>query len=239
VLPAAEPLTIEPEGTPAVSGLWLRPVNARAALVLAHGAGAGMTHARMETLARDLAERGIATLRYQFPYMENGRRRPDPPPVTHATVRAAVSAAARGSGLPLFAGGRSFGGRMTSQAQAASPLPQVQGLVFFAFPLHPADQPSSERGKHLFEIQVPMLFLQGTRDVLADVQHLQPLCDKLGERATLKLLSEADHSFDVLARSGRTDAEVRREMLDAVDSWLQRVISATADETHSAVQSGC
>jgi uncharacterized protein len=212
-----------------VSGLWLRPAGARAALVLAHGAGAGMTHRSMETLARDLAERGIATTRYQFPFMEHGRKRPDAPPVAHATVRAAVAAAASlAPDLPLFAGGRSFGGRMTSQAQATSPLPWVRGLIFVAFPLHPANRPSDERGKHLFEVAVPMLFLQGSRDALADLILLQQLCAELGERAALKLLRDADHSFHVLARSGRRDAEVRREMIDALATWMDGVISASA-----------
>ena len=225
--PVAEPLRIELDGTRSVSGLWLRPARARAALVLGHGAGAGMTHRPMETLARNLADVDIATLRYQFPFMEQGSKRPDPPAVAHAAVRAAVATAGGlASDLPQIAGGRSFGGRMTSQAQATSPLPGILGLIFFAFPLHPVNRPADERGRHLFQVRVPMLFLQGTGDALADLQHLQPLCDRLGERATLKLISEADHSFHVLARSGRSDAEVRREMLDAVDSWLDRVISA-------------
>jgi uncharacterized protein len=189
---------------------------------------------RPKTLARDLGERGIATLRYQFPFMEHGGKRPDAPRVAHATVRAAVSTAlALTSDLPLFAGGRSFGGRMTSQAQAASPLPGVQGLVFFGFPLHPAGRPSSERGTHLFDVHIPMLFLQGSRDALGDLQHLQPLCDGLGERATLTLLQEADHSFHVLVRSGRTNNEVRREMLDAVDDWLDQFVSPEPLNRHS------
>jgi predicted alpha/beta-hydrolase family hydrolase len=184
-----------------------------------------MTHRSIETLAQDLAERDIATLRYQFPFMEYGSKRPDGPAAAHATVRAAVAAANRlAEELPVFAGGRSFGGRMTSQAQAAVPLAGVSGLVFFAFPLHPAGRPSTDRGKHLFDVQVPMLFLQGTRDALADLQHLQPLGAELGDRASLRLLQEADHSFHVLARSGRTNAEVRREMLDEVESWLRQII---------------
>ena len=227
-LPSPEPLRIKVDAARSVSGLWLRPADARASLVLAHGAGAGMTHPSLETLARDLAQRGIATLRYQFPFMEQGAKRTDPPAVAHAAVREAVAAASElSSDLPMFAGGRSFGGRMTSQAQAASPLLGVKGLVFFAFPLHPAGRPSAERGKHLFDVQVPMLFLQGTRDALADLDHLQPLCRQLAERATLELLQEADHSFHVLVRSGRTNAEVRREMLDAVDAWMQPLLWAT------------
>src|ERR671910_3567773 len=186
-----------------------------------------MTHPALEALAAELGERGVATLRYQFPFMEQRSRRPDPPPLAHATVRAAVEAAARlATDLALVAGGKSFGGRMTSQTQAASPLPGVRGLVFLGFPLHPAGRPSSERGEHLFEVGVPMLFLQGTRDALAHLPLLEALCARLGKRATLKLLPEADHSFHVPARSDRSDAEVRREMLDAVDSWLARVSSA-------------
>ena len=228
-LPSAEPLKIELDERQSVSGLWLRPASARACLVLAHGAGAGMTHTSLETLARDLGERGIATLRYQFPFMEHGGKRPDPPPVAHAAVRAAVATACRlGSDLPLLAGGRSFGGRMTSQAQAASPLPGVKGLVFFGFPLHPAGRPSSERGKHLLDVRLPMLFLQGTRDALADLQHLGPLCSQLGTRATLRLLEGADHSFHVLVRSGQTNAEVRREMLDALETWADQFLSASS-----------
>jgi predicted alpha/beta-hydrolase family hydrolase len=233
-LPPAEPLKIDVDENQSVSALWLRPVSARAGLVLAHGAGAGMVHPSLETLARDLGERGIATLRYQFPFVEHGGKRPDPPGVAHSTVRAAVSTAlALTSDLPLFAGGRSFGGRMTSQAQAASPLPGVHGLVFFGFPLHPAGRPSSERGHHLFDVRIPMLFLQGTRDAFGDLQHIQPLCDRLRECATLKLLQEADHSFHVLVRSGRTNNEVRREMLDAVDDWMGRFVSAEPPR-HSA-----
>jgi uncharacterized protein len=224
-LPPAEPLKINVDGKQTVSALWLRPTRAHACLVLAHGAGAGMVHPSLETLARDLGERGIATLRYQFPFMEHGGKRPDAPGVAHATVRAAVSTAlALTSDLPLFAGGRSFGGRMTSQAQAASPLQGVQGLVFFSFPLHPAGRPSSARGKHLFDVHIPMLFLQGTRDPLGDLEQLQPLCAQLGRRATLKLLQAADHSFHVLVRSGRTNHDVRREMLDTLDDWLDEVV---------------
>jgi uncharacterized protein len=222
-----EPLKINVDETQTISALWLRPTRARATLVLAHGAGAGMIHPSLESLARDLGERGIATLRYQFPFMEHGGKRPDAPLVAHATVRAAVSTAlAVSPDLPLFAGGRSFGGRMTSQAQAASPLPGVKGLVFFGFPLHPAGRPSSERGKHLFDVHIPMLFLQGTRDALGDLGFLQPLCTQLGRWATLKLLQEADHSFHVLVRSGRTSNEIRREMLDTLDDWMDQIVSA-------------
>ena len=174
---------------------------------------------------KGLAERGIATLRYQFPYMEQGRRRPDPPKVAQATVRAAVAEALRLlPELALVAGGKSFGGRMTSQAQAALPLPGVRGLVFLGFPLHPAGRPSDERGDHLFEIKVPMLFLQGTRDALADTGFVKALVKRLGKRVTLKLFQDADHSFHVPARIGRQDAEVRAEMLDGLAAWLERVV---------------
>jgi predicted alpha/beta-hydrolase family hydrolase len=207
-------------GTP-VSGLLQMPAQARACLVLAHGAGAGMTHPFMAAVATGLAQRGVGTLRYQFPYMERGSRRPDSPALAQATVRAAVAEAARRApGLPLFAGGKSFGGRMTSQAQAAAPLPGVRGLVFLGFPLHPAGKPAQTRAQHLFDVQVPMLFLQGTRDKLAELDQLQPVCAGLGDRATLRLSADADHSFHVPARSGRTDAEVRGEMLDAVAAWV-------------------
>jgi predicted alpha/beta-hydrolase family hydrolase len=209
-----------------VSALLEVPQPARACYVLAHGAGAGMAHPSLETVASGLADRGIATLRYQFPYMEQKSKRPDPPPVAHAAVRAAVAEAAkRMPQLPLFAGGRSFGGRMTSQAQAASPMPGVKGLVFLAFPLHPAGRPSVDRAKHLFDVKVPMLFLQGTRDALADLKFLKPLCGELGASATLRLLDDADHSFHVPARSGRTDAQIRGDMLDAFAAWMDGVIA--------------
>lgn len=181
-----------------------------------------MDHPSMTVLATGLAALKIATLRYQFPYMERGSRRPDPPALCHATVRAAVTAAARlAPKLPLIAGGRSFGGRMTSQAQAKSPLPGVRGLAFLAFPLHPADRPSSERAEHLSAVKIPMLFLQGTRDALADLPLLQKLVAELDPRATLKLLQDADHSFHVPARSGRKDPEVRSELLQALADWTE------------------
>jgi hypothetical protein len=183
-----------------------------------------MSHEFMERVSAGLAGRGIATLRYQFPYMESGSRRPDAPAIAHATVGAAVDEAARRcAGLALFAGGKSFGGRMTSQAQAASPLYGVRGLVFLGFPLHAAGRPSDERGKHLFEIALPMLFLQGTRDALADVRLIERLTQKLGPRATLKLFPDADHSFHVPARSGRKDAEIRDELLDTLANWIETV----------------
>ena len=205
----AQPITIAVGETHRVSGLLQVPPEAHACYVLAHGAGAGMAHPFMASIANGLAERGIATLRYQVPYMEQRSKRPDTPKLAQATVRAAVAEAShRIPELPLFAGGKSFGGRMTSQAQAEASLALVRGLVFLGFPLHPAGKPSDERAKHLFEVQIPMLFLQGTRDQLADLTLLQPLARKLGARATLKLFEDADHSFHVLKKSGKTDEEV-------------------------------
>lgn len=204
-----------------VSALLEVPDNASACLVLAHGAGAGMTHPFMADVARGLAERRIATLRYQFPYMEQGSKRPDTPAVAQATVRAAVAAAARRlPALPLFAGGKSFGGRMSSQAQAAQPLPGVKGVVFFGFPLHAPGKPSDARAQHLADVKVPMLFLQGTRDDLADLALLRPVVQRLGARAALETFEDADHSFHVRARSGRTDDQVRAAMLDVVSEWI-------------------
>src|SRR5690348_10823650 len=194
-----------------VSGLLLRPAGARLLYVLAHGAGAGMRHPFLESISQRLAERGIATLRYQFLYMEQRGRRPDPPAVAAATVRAAVIEAARvAPGLALVAGGKSFGGRMTSTAQAEEPLPGVRGLVFLGFPLHPPGRPGDSRAEHLARVQIPMLFLQGDRDQFADLKLLKPVVKGLGERATLHLVEGGDHSFHVLKRSGRTDREVIR-----------------------------
>src|SRR5437660_709288 len=187
-----------------VSGLLLRPDSARVLYVLAHGAGAGMRHPFLETIARQLAERGIGTLRYQFPYMERRASRPDPPAVAAATVRAVVAEAVRiAPGLPLLAGGKSFGGRMTSTAQAEAPIAGVRALVFLGFPLHPPGRPGDSRAEHLAQVQIPMLFLQGTRDDFADLKLLKPLVQRLGERATLHLVEGGDHSFHVLKRSGR------------------------------------
>ena len=187
-----------------------------------------MGHPFMAGVADGLAERDIATLRYQFPYIEGGGKRPDTPKVAQATVRAAVAESSRLlPRLPIVAGGKSFGGRMTSQAQAASPLPGVQGLVFLGFPLHPPGHPSDERGAHLFEIKVPMLFLQGTRDALAATQLMEAVVQRLGDRATLKLFQDADHSFHVPARTGREDAEVRSEMLDRLSAWLDTAMKAS------------
>jgi uncharacterized protein len=223
----AEPVTIAVSETTHVSGLLQAPAEPRACFVLAHGAGAGMAHPFMAGVAAGLAERRIASLRYQFPYMERRSRRPDPPKVAHATVRAAVAEAARLlPRLALIAGGKSFGGRMTSQVQAAAPLPGVRGLAFLGFPLHPAGRPSRDRGQHLFDIGIPMLLLQGTRDNLASLDELEPLCQALGARAALRLFADADHSFHVPVRSGRTDGEVRNEMLDVLVAWIDRVIAA-------------
>jgi predicted alpha/beta-hydrolase family hydrolase len=204
-----------------VSALLLRPPAARACFVFAHGAGAGMTHEFMERVAAALCDHGIATLRYQFPYMEKRSKRPDPPPIAHATVRAAVAEASRScAGLTLIAGGKSFGGRMTSQAQAIAPLAGVRGLAFLGFPLHPAGKPSDTRAKHLSEIDVPMLFVQGTRDKLAELPLLEPLVKRLAPSATLHPVQEADHSFHVLARSGRNDRDVMSEVVGALSAWI-------------------
>jgi hypothetical protein len=220
-----EPVTIAVDPHTGVSGLLQAPARARACFVLAHGAGAGMNHPFMVAVAAGLAQRGIASLRYQFPYMERGGKRPDPPRIAHTAVRAAVAAAkALMPRLPLTAGGKSFGGRMTSQAQAAAPLEGVRGLAFLGFPLHPAGKPSRERGQHLFEVKLPMLFLQGTRDALAERDQIEPLCQALGARATLKLYADADHSFHVPAKTGRKDSEVMGEMLDALAAWTDAVV---------------
>lgn len=207
-----------------VSALLLRPESARWLLVLAHGAGAGMRHPFMQSMAEQLAGYGIATLRYQFPYMEQRSGRPDTSHVLVATVRAAVAAAFETAGdLPLLAGGKSLGGRMTSRAAAEGPLPRVRGLVFFGFPLHPAGKPSIERGKHLSSVTVPMLFLQGTRDQLAELNLLRPVCSQLESRAELHVIDGADHSFHVLKRSGRSDRDVLAELAKTVHNWATRL----------------
>jgi uncharacterized protein len=206
-----------------VSGATLKTggADARAVLVLAHGAGAGMRHAFLEAVAEGLAARRIATLRYEFPYMEQGKTRPDPAPVCEAVVRAAVGEAARAwPGLPLFAGGKSMGGRMTTQAAAKQALRDLRGIVLFGFPLHAPRRPASARGEHLVRVPHPMLFLQGTRDDLADLSLLGPIVTSLGNRASLHVVDGADHSFHVLRRSGRTDAEVLAEILDATAAWI-------------------
>ncbi len=223
-----EPVVIAVDDAHRVTGLFQEPPQASACLVLAHGAGAGMTHPFMAAVAEGLSERGIASLRYQFPYMERGSKRPDSPALAQATVRAAVAeAASLRSSLPLVAGGKSYGGRMTSAAQAARPLSGVMGLAFLGFPLHPAGKPSPDRGRHLFEVEIPMLFLQGSRDALADLRELEPLCVRLGARAALKIFEDADHSFHVRARSGRTDPQVLGEVLDACAAWIDAVVSAS------------
>ena len=222
----AEPVTVVVDTAHAVSALSWVPPRARACYLLAHGAGAGITHPFMHAVAAGLAERDIATLRYQFPYMESRGRRPDPPKLAHATVRAAAAQALQlAPRLPLVAGGKSFGGRMTSQAQAASPLPGVCGLALLGFPLHPVGRPSEERAEHLFNVQVPMLFLQGTRDALADTQLISSVTKRLGERASLHVIPDADHSFHVPARTGRTDAEAMSDMLDVLAGWVRSIIS--------------
>ena len=211
-------------GEAPVSALLESPGGALAAYVLAHGAGAGMAHPFMGAVAKGFAQRSIATLRYQFPYMEAKSKRPDPPKVAHAAVRAAVAEAAkRMPGVALFAGGKSFGGRMTSQAQSVEPLANVRGLVFIGFPLHAAGKPSDERAAHLFDVKVPMLFLQGSRDALADLTLLEPIVKRLGERATLEVFDDADHSFHVPARTGRKDAEVMADLLDRAARWMGTV----------------
>jgi predicted alpha/beta-hydrolase family hydrolase len=223
---SAEQITLAVEGAQPVEGLLLRPPSATACYVMAHGAGAGMEHPFMAACAEGLARLGIATVRYQFPYMQRGSRRPDPPATCHATVRAAVNYANElRPELPLIAGGKSFGGRMTSQAQAIDPLPGVLGLAFLGFPLHPAQKPSDARAKHLHDVKVPMLLLQGTRDELAAPELLQSLVQRLGARATLHPVEGADHSFHVPARSGRTDEDVRAELLRAFAEWSEGAIA--------------
>lgn len=217
----SQALQLSLDGGATVSALLDAPAQSLACYVFAHGAGAGMQHEFMAAIAQALAGRGIAVLRFQFPFMEQGSRRPDPPAVAQAAVRAAVAEAARRlPGVPLFAGGKSFGGRMTSQAQAASPLARVQGLVFVGFPLHPAGKPSSDRAAHLAQVQLPMLFLQGTRDALADLALVREATQALRARATLHVVEGADHAFHVLVRSGRTDAQVRTELVEAMAAWM-------------------
>lgn len=217
----ARSLTIE-SGAGAVGGLLLRPPDATVLLVLAHGAGAGMRHPFLEGLARALAQERVATLRYQFPYKERGAHRPDPPAVAQATVRAAVAAARRAApDLPLLAGGKSYGGRMTSEAAAAGELAGVRGIVFVGFPLHAAGQPGERRAAHLERVLLPQLFVQGTRDALADLGLMRQVCQRLGARATLHVLQDADHSFRVPKRSGRTEADVLDEIALAVAAWAK------------------
>jgi len=224
-----QPVEIVVDDARRVSGVLQMPERARACLVLAHGAGAGMGHPFLAAVATELAAQGIATLRYQFPYMERSSRRPDSPDTCHATVRAAViEAAALAPAMPIFAGGKSFGGRMTSQAQSVDPLPGVRGLAFLGFPLHPPGQPSESRAEHLARVQIEMLFLQGTRDDFAKLELIQPVVSRLRDRARLQLFPDADHSFHVPARSGRTDAEVRGDMTRTLAAWMNSVIGHTA-----------
>ena len=222
------PITVPIADGSSVSGLLCLPEQPRACLVFAHGAGAGMDHPFMATVAEGLAQRAVATLRFQFPFIERGSKRPDAPPVARAAVRAAVAEARRR--LPdvvLFAGGKSFGGRMTSQAQVEAPLEGVRGIVFVGFPLHPAGKPSQERAAHLRELDCPMLFLQGTRDELADLALLQEVLEPLGDRVTLKVIEDADHAFHVRARSGRTDDEVRDAMVETMVAWFDQACSGS------------
>jgi predicted alpha/beta-hydrolase family hydrolase len=208
-----------------VSGLLLMPSGAKSLLVLAHGAGAGMGHSFMQNVAAKLADNGVGTLRYQFPYMEKGIKRPDSEAVLTSSVRAAVATAKEYSnGLPLFAGGKSMGGRMTSLAAAKEPLNDVRGLVFLGFPLHAAGKPSADRGDHLFDIKLPMLFLQGSRDALADLKLLKPLCTRLGKRVELFVIDGGDHSFHLLKSSGRSDDQALEEAAQKVTTWAAQVL---------------
>lgn len=221
----SQPIAVRINETEKVSALLWAPKDSRAVFVFAHGAGAGMTHPFLASFAAGLAARDVATLRFQFPYMERGSRRPDSPRVAHAAVCAAVEEAAhRLPGVPLFAGGKSFGGRMSSQAQAESPLPEVRGLIFLGFPLHPAGKPSKERAHHLSNVNCPMLFLQGTRDELADLGLLTEVVQNLGNRASLKVFTDADHSFHVRVRSGTDDETVQRAMVGEVVDWISSVL---------------
>jgi predicted alpha/beta-hydrolase family hydrolase len=219
--PPGELVRLTVTGGEQVAGRWLAPEGARACYVLAHGAGAGMEHPFMRSTAVQLGALGIATLRYQFPYLQRGSKRPDPPPVCHATVRAAVAEAQRRApAAALFAGGRSFGGRMSSQAQALEPLPRVRGVVFLGFPLHPAGRPGIERAAHLAAVSLPMLFVQGRRDALAEAALLEQVLQQLAPRASAHWIDGADHSFHVPARSGRKDADVLRELIGAAADWM-------------------
>lgn len=220
---AAKPISIRIDTATSVSALWDKPREAKTALVLAHGAGAGMTHRHMAATAEGLAARGVAVLRFNFPYMEKGSKRPDSPAIAQAAIRAAIAQGKKLAGdLPLFAGGRSFGGRMTSQAQAEEPLPNVRGLVFFAWPLHPAGKPGTDRAEHLSKVKLPMLFLQGTADTLAEINLQKLTVAALGKRAKLHLVEHADHSFHVPAKTGRKDTEVLDEILDVAHDWMMK-----------------
>ena len=219
-----ERLRFTVDGAREVSAILMHPADARWLLMLAHGAGAGMTHPFLEKLARELGSVGIATLRYQFPYMEERRRAPDSPAVATATVAAAVRAGAKAApGLALLAGGKSFGGRMSSQAASQGLLEGVRGLVFFGFPLHPPSKPGTKRAEHLAKVPMPILFLQGTRDTLADLSLLRPICAELGSRATLHIIETADHSFHMLKSSGQTDLDALRELAQTTASWAEKL----------------
>ena len=221
---AGEKLRIAVPGNAEVSALLVRPPTARWLLVLGHGAGAGMAHPFLEKLAKELAEAGVATFRYQFPYIEERGRVPDKPEVLMATVAAAVERAVETTPeLPLLAGGKSMGGRMTSQAAAQGLLGPVKGLVFFGFPLHPPNRPGTKRAEHLAKVNMPMLFLQGTRDTLADLALLRPVCEQLGPHATLHIIQEGDHSFHVLKKAGKTDAEIMKELAETTACWANRL----------------
>jgi predicted alpha/beta-hydrolase family hydrolase len=220
----SKPLLILPRTATPLSAILMKPARARACFVFAHGAGAGMSHPFMEQIAAALYARGMATLRYQFPFMEKGSKRPDQPAVAHAAVRAAVAEARRRCrGVPLVAGGKSFGGRMTSQAQAVAPLDGVQGLAFFGFPLHPSGRPSVARAEHLSDIRIPMLFIQGTRDKLAEPGLLAPVLKTLGRKASAHMVDQADHAFHVPARSGRNDGDVLTDIADGFARWTARI----------------
>jgi uncharacterized protein len=222
-MPTAKQLRFPVENAGEVSALLLSPAKPNWLLVLAHGAGAGMTHPFLESLAQELATANIATFRYQFPYMEHRRHVPDRPPLLSATVAAAILTARHASpGVPLLAGGKSMGARMTSTAASQQVLGQVRGLVFFGFPLHPPKQPAAKRADHLAKVTLPMLFLQGTRDTLADLALLRPIAANLGPRATLHVIDSADHSFHVLKSSGKTDAEVLRELAQTTAAWAMQ-----------------
>lgn len=223
--PEAKAVTIAVDAERTVSGLLAVPKSARASYVLAHGAGAGMAHPFLATIAGLLAERGVATLRYQFPYMERGSKRPDSPKIAEATVRAAFAFAAEAApGLPIFAGGKSYGGRMSSQAEAAGHMDGLRGLIFLGFPLHPPGSPGVSRGDHLADVKLPMLFLQGTRDEFAELDLLKPLVKSLGRRATLHLIPDGNHSFRVPAKTGRREADVMVELADAASGWIDTVL---------------
>ncbi|MGD0503062.1 MAG: alpha/beta family hydrolase [Steroidobacteraceae bacterium] len=222
---ATQPVTLTVGNDLRVSALLERPANARALFVMGPGAGAGMRHAFLSDVSAALATRGIASLRYQFPYMERDSRRPDSPAICHATVRAASAWAGESEPtLQLIAGGKSFGGRMTSQAQALDPLAGVRGLAFLGFPLHPPKKPSLTRAEHLSKIHIPMLFVQGTRDVLAETELMRHAVEGLGDRARIRWMEGADHAFHVPARSGKSDADVLGEIADALEAWVESVI---------------